>query len=269
METGTKQIIEKWYRILQFPAVFDTAFYSILDQITVPASVTLDQYDMNSPDGKRNLLTFLYLCERTQIKAAALGIPESIIIDTFSDIVIWTENHTRHTGELYLGQLNWLALHLRMKLFRLGRLQFCMGHAFRDIPEIGVSEGDPLLEMHIPRGGKLTPEACEASITQAKSFFPRFFPEFSFREITCWSWLLDDTLRNYLPETSNIIRFGNLFTKVYSEERNALLKYVFGLGTTADNLAEAECTSGFACKVRDAVLAGEHFHETLGFLPGE
>ena len=266
MEADAKQVIEKWYRILRFPPAFDAEFYTALDHITVPASVTLDRYDPGSRDGKRNLLTFLYLCEQAYRKAAALNIPESVMIDTFGDIVIWTENHTVRTGGLYLGELNWLSLHLRLKLFRLGRLQFCMGHAFRDIPEIGVSEGDPLLEIHIPRGGKLTDVSCRASIDQAKEFFPRFFPDFQYKGMTCWSWLLDDTLRNYLPETSNIIRFGDLFTKVYSIEKNALIKYVFRPGTTMENLGGAECVSAFSCRIRNALLSGEQFHETLGIL---
>ncbi len=86
------------------------------------------------------------------------------------------------------------------------------------------------------------------------------------REMTCWSWLLDDTLRNYLPETSNIIRFGDLFTKVYSIEKNALIKYVFRPGTTMENLGGAECVSAFSCRIRNALLSGEQFHETLGIL---
>ncbi len=268
METDTRPVIEKWYRILEFPPAFDAEFYVALDRIPVPASLTLGQYDLNAGDGKRNLMAFLYFCEQTYHKASAMSIPDSVIVDTFRDIVIWTENHTERTGGLYLGELSWLSLHLRMQLFRLGRLQFCMGHAFRDIPEIGVSEGDPVLEMHIPRGGKLAMEACEASIRQAAAFFARFFPDFPYKGITCWSWLLDDSLRNYLPETSSIIRFGNLFTKVYSIQKNALIKYVFRPGTTRENLADAVCTSGFARRIRDAVLAGEQFHETLGFLPG-
>ncbi len=76
----------------------------------------------------------------------------------------------------------------------------------------------------------------------------------------------DDTLRNYLPETSNIIRFGDLFTKVYSIEKNALIKYVFRPGTTMENLGGAECVSAFACRIRNALLSGEQFHETLGIL---
>ncbi len=266
MESSTKPVIEKWYHTLRFPTAFDTEFHKALNSVTVPVSATLDRYDLNAQDGKRNLLTFLYFCEQTYRKAVAINIPETVMIDTFRDIVVWTEYHTELAGELALGELNWLSLHLRMKLFRLGRLQFCMGHAFRAVPEAGISEGASVLEIHIPRGGRLPTKECKTSVSRAKQFFACFFPDFSYRGMTCWSWLLDDTLRNYLPETSNIIRFGNLFTKVYSEEKNALLKYVFRPGTTVENLTEAECASDFACRIRDAVLAGEHFHETLGFI---
>lgn len=266
MEADTKQIIEKWYRVLRFPPAFDAEFHTALNQIPVPASAALDRYDLHSRDGKRNLLTFLYFCEQAARKAAELNIPESIMTDTFSDIVIWTENHTQRTGELFLGELNWLSLHLRLKLFRLGRLQFCMGEAFRDIPEIGVAQGDPVLEMHIPRGGKLTPEACRASIAQARDFFPRFFPDYPYKGITCLSWLLDDTLRNYLPEGSNILLFGDLFTNVCSIDKNALIKYVFRPGTTMENLSGTPCRSDFACRIREAILSGVQFHETFGYL---
>lgn len=265
----TKPVIEKWYHNLDFPAAYDAEFYTALESIGIPADITLEKYDLKSRDGKRNLLTFLYLCEQVHRKASALGIPETVITDTLKDIVIWTENHTRRTGGLFLGELSWLSLHMRLQLFRLGRLQFCMGHAFRAIPEVNVDEGDPVLEIHIPRGSKLEFEACEASIAQARGFFARFFPEFSYKCMTCWSWLLDDSLRNYLPENSNIVRFGDLFTRVYSEEKNDLLKYVFRIDMTEEQLADAECTSGFARRVRDAVLAGEKFRMTLGFLRRE
>ena len=267
MESSTKPVIEKWYRALRFPAALDAEFYEALNSIQIPASATLNQYDLSCADGKRNLLSFLYFCEQSCRKAAALNIPESVILDTFRDIVVWTVWHTGRTGGLYLGELHWLSLHLNLRLFRLGRLQFCMGHAFRAVPEAGIAEGDPVLEIHIPRGGKLIAGECGASIARAKAFFPRFFPDFAYKGMTCWSWLLDNTLRNYLPETSNIIRFGNLFTKVYSEEKNALIKYVFSPGTTEESLADAVCGSDFSRRIKDAVLAGKKFHETLGFIP--
>ena len=262
----TKTIIQKWYDLLEFPAEYDAEFAAALGSYEIPADVTVDSYDRNCTDGKRNLLTFLYLCEAVQEKANERGIPQEIVVETLKDIVIWTKAYTEMKGELYLGELGWLRIHMQFTMFRLGRLQFRMAKAFRDIPEAGIQKGDPVMEIHIPRGGKLTPSECEASLNWAREFFATFFPEFSYTCFTCNSWLLDEDLKAFLPEESNIIRFGNLFTKVYHKELNCLLSSVFRDDTTEENLADAVCTSSFAQKVKDAVLAGKKFHMTLGFI---
>ena len=193
MSTGP--IIEKWYKLLGFPAEYDAQFYEALDAIDIPADTTLESYDMKSQDGKRNLLTFLYLCEGLQQKANGLGIPEEVLIETLKDIVIWTENYTEMKGTLFLGELEWLKLHMQFEMFRLGRLQFRMAKAYRDIPEAGIRKGDNVMEIHIPRGSKLDIGECERSIAWAKEFFARYFPEFAYTCFTCNSWLLDDTLK--------------------------------------------------------------------------
>ena len=264
MSTGP--IIEKWYKLLGFPAEFDAQFYEALTSIHIPADATLESYDLKSQDGKRNLLTFLYLCEGLQQKANGLGIPEEVLIETLKDIVIWTENYTEMKGTLFLGELEWLKLHMQFEMFRLGRLKFRMAKAYRDIPEAGIRKGDNVMEIHIPRGSRLDIGECERSIAWAKEFFARYFPEFTYTCFTCNSWLLDDTLKEYLPESSNIIRFGNLFTKVYSREMNCLLSSIFRSDTTEENLQDAVCTSSFAQRIKDAVLAGKQFHMTLGFI---
>ena len=264
MSTGP--IIAKWYKLLAFPAEFDAQFYEALNAIDVPADSTLESYDLKSQDGKRNLLTFLYLCEGLQKKANGLGIPEEVLIETLKDIVIWTENYTEMKGTLFLGELEWLNIHMQFEMFRLGRLQFRMAKAYRDIPEAGIRKGDNVMEIHIPRGSKLDIGECERSIAWAKEFFAHYFPEFAYTCFTCNSWLLDDTLKEYLPENSNIIRFGSLFTKVYSREMNCLLSSIFRSDTTEENLQDAVCTSSFAQRIKDAVLAGKQFHMTLGFI---
>lgn len=262
-----KTIIQKWYALLEFPTEYDAEFAAALASYEIPADVTIETYDLRSTDGKRNLLTFLYLCEAVQQKADARGIPHEIVVETLKDIVIWTKVYTDMKGELYLGELGWLCIHMNFTMFRLGRLQFRMSKAFRDMPEAGIVKGDNVMEIHIPRGGKLTPSECEASLNWAREFFAAYFPEFSYTCFTCNSWLLDEDLKAFLPEKSNIIRFGDLFTRVYAKELNCLLSSVFTDDTTEENLASAVCTSTFAQKVKDAVLSGKKFHMTLGFIP--
>lgn len=264
---STKAVIEKWYAALQFPTEYNAQFIEALSTIDIPADTTLESYDTKSEDGKRNLLTYLYLCENVLRQAQERGIPKDIVIETLKDIVIWTENYTEMKGTLFLGELDWLNIHMRSEMFRLGRLQFRMAKAYRDIPEAGIVKGDDVMEIHIPRGSRLGMEECQKSITWAKEFFARYFPEFTYTCFTCNSWLLDDTLKEYLPENSNIIRFGDLFTKVYSRELNCLLSSIFRADTTEENLHDAVCTSSFAQRVKDAVLSGKKFRMTLGFIP--
>ena len=262
---STKAIIEKWYKLLDFPKEYDEEFYEALETIEVPEGITLDDYRSANTDGKRNLLTFLYFCEETKRRGDERGIPEEIMIDTLKDLVIWTENYTKKKGELYLGELSWLKIHMRFEMFRLGRLQFRMTGYRCDIPEAGIKEGDPVIEMHIPRGEKLDHEACERSIEQAKEFFATYFPKFEYDYFVCWSWLLDSTLKKYLPADSNIIRFGDRFTRTYEPESNGIIGTLFGHLVNESNIADATPTSSLAKKVKEAILAGEKFHNSLGF----
>lgn len=264
---STRPVIEKWYKALEFPAEYDAEFYEALNTVEISADTAIETYDMKSTDGKRNLLAFLYMCQRVKDQADARGIPEETVVDTLKDIVIWTKVYTGLKGGLYLGELGWLKIHMQFQMFRLGRLQFRMIGVCRDIPEFGLSKGDPIMELHIPRGSRLDPAECDASFARAEEFFPRYFPEYDWAYYTCNSWLLDDDLKEFLPETSNILRFGSRFTKVYHKELNCLLSCVFSDDTTEENLADAVPASAFAKRVKDAVLSGKRFHMTLGVIP--
>jgi hypothetical protein len=70
------------------------------------------------------------------------------------------------------------------------------------------------LNVHVPEGESLDPEASLASFDRARRFFPRHFPEEPITEFGCHSWLLDDQWARYLSDDSNIIRFQQRFTLV-------------------------------------------------------
>ncbi|WP_092753369.1 acyltransferase domain-containing protein [Hydrogenoanaerobacterium saccharovorans] len=52
------------------------------------------------------------------------GISEEVYWDTFSDITLWKRKCFQNIGIYGLQEYDWLSLHLQLKLFRLGRLQF-------------------------------------------------------------------------------------------------------------------------------------------------
>lgn len=260
-------MLEKWYKKLNFPKIYDEDFYKALQQITISDAISVERYNTDWEDGKRNLLSFLYFCETLSQFYTAKGIPEDILLDSLQDIVTWTNVWSDMKGTLYLGELSWLSRHLQGMLFKLGRLQFCMATAEEDIPAYGITKGENVMEIHIPRGGKLDLQEVQESIEQAKVFFAKYFPEFSYRCFTCHSWLLDDTLKKYLPKESNILQFGDLFDKISTENSNALLRYLFRWDTTEINLPDAVCKSSLSQKIKKAVLEGEQFHEVLGVIP--
>ena len=258
------KIAEKWYRRLGFPREYDEAFRSALKEIPISDAVTVESYNKLSENGKRNLCTALFLCEKTKEKYEAMGLPEAVLDATLADLVRWTVEWSNVKGSLFLGELGWLQRHLSAQIFRLGRLQYCKGRAECDIPALGVKEGDPIIEVHIPKGARFTEAAVEESLAMARAFFKAHFPDYDYKCFTTHSWLLDETLKKYLPEDSGILRFAARFMPVRSDESNALLKYIFAWDTTALNVGYRYPLTRLAAAVQRAVLAGETFHETYG-----
>ena len=74
-----------------------------------------------------------------------------------------------------------------------------------------LAQRDPIIEVHIPRKGRLDRDKCTESLKQALEFFPKHFPEQPFNALTCSSWLMDNQLADYLPPTSNIVLFLKRF----------------------------------------------------------
>ena len=261
-----KDIIKKWYYKLNFSKTYESEFLKALEKIPVSDAITVSGYDKESCDGKRNLLSMLFMCESLSERYKKSGIPEDVLLATLSDLPIWTSVWSVVKGELYLGELPWLSRHLDMKLFRLGRLQFCMAGSEHDIPKYNIKKGDNVIEVHIPEGDKLSPEECERSFTLAREFFAEHFPSYEYTVFTCHSWLLDDTLKNYLPGTSNIIRFGDRFDKVEDDESLALIRYIFRWDTKPEGIRHAVTYSAFSERIKKAVMSGEKFHETVGVI---
>lgn len=263
---NVRDIIEGWYKKLGFDHCYDEDFYRALDEIKVSDAVNIHEYDKRCDDGLRNLLSFLFMCEDVAEKYREMGISDEILVDTLYDIVLWTRNWSKVKGRTYLGELGWLTNHMTCRLHKIGRLQFCRGRCEMDIPELGIKEGEPILEIHIPARGPLTREECEESIALAKEFYAKYYPDYDYKCFTCSSWLMDQTLKELLGADSNIIRFQDMFTVIYERESFSLLKYLFGWDARRENIADREPTSSFARKVKERVMNGGTFHSGFGYM---
>lgn len=260
------KIIENYYKKLNFPEEYNYEFYRALKEIKISDSISIDRYNLEEKDGKRNFLSYLYMCDKLKKKYEEKNIPEEIFNDTVKDLVVWANTWTDLKGELYLGEIDWLSNHLKMKLFKLGRLQFCMGKSEYDIPEKNLKKGDNVIEVHIPEGEPLNNEKCKESINMAKKFFEEYFPEFKYNHFICNSWLMDDTLKELLSPESNMIKFMSMFQKFHKKKDDAILRYVFKWNTTRMNLRNAVVTSSFADKVQKHILGGKDFYSAYGVM---
>ena len=73
--------------------------------------------------------------------------------------------------------------------------------------ECALRPGDPVLALHIPEGGGLTPERVDDAMKRALPFFDRHFPGNGLKGVYCHSWILSPQLRECLPPESNILAF--------------------------------------------------------------
>jgi hypothetical protein len=70
-----------------------------------------------------------------------------------------------------------------------------------------LSKGTWVLDMHIPAGGGMGPEACLASHRKALEFFDRHHPENRWAAIVCNSWIFNTQLDGILPPDANLVRY--------------------------------------------------------------
>jgi hypothetical protein len=84
--------------------------------------------------------------------------------------------------------------------------------------ECVLKKGDPVLQMHIPSGGSMTPDACRDSLLEARRFFATYCPEEPVRAVTCASWIFSNLLEQILPTEANLNCF---LRELYLEPRPA------------------------------------------------
>ena len=262
----SKQTAEKWYKKLGFPAEADAPFFEALDRAKLEGEMSLADYDLSCEDGEANLLHFLCFCEELEEAYNERNIPESILLDTLGDIVVWTKTWSGLKCGLFLGELEWLSRHLGMRLFKLGRLQFCLADSEFDILEKGLEKGASVIEVHIPEGEPLLYDECVKSLDASRKFFAEYFPEYDYSLFTCHSWLLDSSLKEFLPSDSNILKFASLFKIARNDPSDALLGYLFKWGIKREELVGCEPVSSLAKKVKASALDGRTFFESLGWI---
>lgn len=68
-----------------------------------------------------------------------------------------------------------------------------------------------IINVHIPSHVPLTPENANAAYARAWEVLPKCYPAFGAKVFTCFSWLLDPQLKQFLKPTSNLVAFQNKY----------------------------------------------------------
>ena len=262
----TAPIIEKWYKKLNFSSKYDSEFYEALHTIEIPEDTSIQNYNLESTDGKRNLLAFLYMCEALEKKYEEHGISKKILLDILSDIVRWCDEWSKIKGELYLGEIGWLSRSMNFYLFKIGRLQYCIHSVTEKFTKFGMKIGEYFIGVHIPPNAPLKEEDAIASLDMARDFFAKYFPDMQYSYFSCLSWLLDETLKEYLPAESNILKFADLFRIVETHPSDDIVRFVFGSAANRENMDTWNCSSSFAQRIKGAIAEGRVFFEVRGLI---
>ncbi|WP_425247814.1 acyltransferase domain-containing protein [Streptomyces sp. NEAU-NA10] len=201
------------------------------------------------------------------------GIPEEVSRRTLADVGRGVAWYRRWHGTGGLLSPRWLSLHFHGELYQLGRLQFQRDRVGRWTSHspaaagLAVGPDEPALSLHVPDFmGPLSSEACDRSLTRAREFFARHYPEEPHAVATCASWLLDPELKRYLPADSNIVRFQERFqvSQVPEEpEDSTPVRFVFG--TTDIPLDRLPRRSVLERAVVDHLREGGHWYVASGW----
>lgn len=153
------------------------------------------------PDGFRRLCCMLRCALRTGAEYNRLGISEEIYVDTMAAFSRFVREHMESYGRYGFNRGFWTTRQVSAKLFRIGQLEY----------ELTTRDGKNIVSLHIPTDVDLRPEILRPSLQDGLKELYRIFPAYAGTPVYCHSWLLAPLLKDLLPNTSNILRFQEMF----------------------------------------------------------
>ena len=162
----------------------------------------------------------------------------------------------------------WASLYTKGTLFRTERLQYEL--SYRTYPLLdGLCGSDPaFVEIHIPGGGKLTSDAIDESLAEARSIIPALYPETAGRPLVFCvsSWLLSPELPELLPPESNILAFRDRFRILdqWPAEKD-FFNFLYGLAKPVPYETLPEDTH-LRRRVKQLLQEGRVLHSAAGVL---
>jgi len=149
------------------------------------------------------------------------GVEADVWIDTMKCYSRFVREHLASCGFYGFDRGFWTTRQRDAKLFRLGELEYEL---------LCGPDGAKAIGLHIPSDASLDPKLLNASLSKARAFLGRSFPEWADAPIKCDSWLLSPALKRLLPPGSRILDFQAAFDLTGTNPKsNDVLQWVFGL----------------------------------------
>lgn len=136
----------------------------------------------------------------------------SLFVDSFDDLRVKCEECFSLYGIYGSFVARWYSRFFDLTCFSFGRLE-AEEAKFKDSSPL--SEGETVINIHIPSKGKLDEEECEKSYRMASDFFNR-------RDFVTDSWLLNP-LNSQLGPESGIVKFASRYRLLHmtKDEKNS------------------------------------------------
>jgi|GEM_PF-802429 len=145
----------------------------------------------------------------------AKGLSREVWINTMEDFRFKLNECRRLHGE-WGTFVFWFGRFYTADCIAFGRLEFELETAEEDLDVEGlhVRKGQKVVNVHIPSNERipLSKEECDKSYRLAAEYFAPHFSEDEPLIFMCGSWLLHEAMRDFLPDTSNILRFASEYT---------------------------------------------------------
>ena len=126
--------------------------------------------------------------------------------------------------------------------------------------------GDPVIRIHIPATGKMTPEMIDKSLEETKKFAARYFPDYKYKAFDCRSWLMDPQLDEILNKDSNIVKFRKRFRSLTCKSMGqAVFYFIFNKPDMNFNIHDLPEDTSLQRALKEHYLKGKAIYELEGF----
>lgn len=128
-----------------------------------------------------------------------------------------------------------------------------------------LSNGDDVLDVHIPAEQPLDPAACRQSLDDGLALLQTLYPAQTFRAFVCCSWLLDSQLAALLPPSANIVRFQRMF-RLYPSSHGEVQTFERVFGCTPGAAAALPTATRLQQACAQHIRRGGRFYEGGGYI---